>query len=278
MDGGIAITCPDPDCDGRFTLSAIEASLADDQRVLRRFWGLRAESKALKPLHCPYKDCSVLLEAHGVDDGAPAACGRCNRELCIGCKVPFHTGLSCDQFQALPAEIRSKEDIELLQLASAERWRRCPACGHCVERQPGGCNFLLCRCKHAFCYACGVSYKNTHFTANNVHGQPGCQCNLFQPPPEDRAFGMGAAFERMLRVRVAAPPGFVSLLEGRAELRNGQRWVKHTERGVETWQLAGPRVCEHSLTHAGCPFGVCCHLRHPDDDGPDELAERMRHR
>ena len=87
----------------------------------------------------------MLLEAHGVDDGAPAACGGCNRQLCIGCKVPFHTGLSCGQFPSLPAEIRSKEDIELLQLASAERWRRCPACGHCVERQLGGCNFVLCR-------------------------------------------------------------------------------------------------------------------------------------
>ena len=157
-----------------------------------------------------------------------------------------------------------------------ELWRRCPACGHCVERQPGGCNFLLCRCKHAFCYACGVSYEHTRRTANNAHGQPGCRCGLFDPPHEElaeaapeRALGMAAAFERMVRVPAAPPPvqHIVSLRKGRAQLRDGRRWVKRINRfGDSTWTLAGPQRCNKSRTHAGCPYGVSCWFLHTYDD------------
>ena len=140
-----------------------------------------------------------------------------------------------------------------------------PLCG----RLPGGCNFLLCRCKHAFCYACGAPYVHTQRTANNAHGQPGCRCNLFDPPPEEaapeRIFNL-AAFERM----PAAPPPqqhIVSLRKGRAQLRDGRRWVKRINAwGDSTWKLAGPQRCNKSYTHAECPYGVSCWFRHTDDD------------
>ena len=271
MDGLLALTCPDQGCDGRFTLAAMKAALADDERALRRFWDLRALSLMRKPLHCPYKDCSALMDAQDMDVSAPTPCGSCHRELCIGCAVPFHSGLSCEQFQALPPKLRSKEDIELLQLAHAERWRRCPACRHFVERLPGGCNFMKCRCSHAFCYACGVPYVHTRRTANNAHGQPGCQCGLFAPPPPEQAEPAAAvmAFANPLRVRAPPPQQhIVSLRKGRAQLRDGRRWVKrNTQRSIDpTWVPAGPQRCSHSRAHAGCPHGVCCWFLHAHDD------------
>lgn len=273
-DGDICITCPRPDCDGKFTAAAMQTALEDDPRALRRFHELQAESLMRKPLHCPYKDCSELMDVHGMDDCTPMACSRCRRELCLRCKVPFHSGLSCEQFQALPPEHRNKEDLELLHLAHAERWRRCPACDHLVERELGGCNFLLCRCKHAFCYACGVAYLHTQRTANNRHGQPGCRCGLFdQPPPElaEPAAGVVALAQQLRNPR--APPHIVSLRKGRAQLRNGRRWVKRIRENefyvpVPEWGPAGPKRCNKSRTHAGCPYGVGCWFLHPQDDLP----------
>lgn len=271
MDGQVAIKCPDPGCDGMFPLSTMEEALTTDRRALRRLWVLRAESLMRKPLHCPYKDCSALMDAHEMDEDVPMECANCHRELCLSCKVPFHTGFSCAQFQALPQEHRSKEDVELLQLAVTEHWRRCGACGHMVERLPGGCNFLLCRCKHAFCYACGAGYVHTRATANNRHGQPGCGCGLFDaPPPEpaEPAEPAAAAVALMWQpLRMPQPPQhqhIVSLKKGRAQLRDGQRWVKHGPYGE--WFPVGRNGCNKSRTHDGCPYGVCCWFQHRYDD------------
>lgn len=48
--------------------------------------------------------------------------------------------------QALPAAVRGADDAELLQLAEKENWRRCPKCGHLVERTEG-CSFIVCKCR-----------------------------------------------------------------------------------------------------------------------------------
>lgn len=55
-----------------------------------------------------------------------------------------------------------------------------------VERIDG-CNHVKCRCGIDFCYSCGAKYVDTKPNANNVHGTQGCQCPLFDAPPEDGA-------------------------------------------------------------------------------------------
>ena len=284
MDGDIAFKCPAPGCDGTFAPAEAEAALALDGRTLRRFWELRAFSQMRKPLYCPYRDCSALMDVHDLDASAPAPCGSCRRENCLECEVPVHAGFSCEQFQSLPPDHRGKEDVELMQLAATQRWRRCPKCDHYVERLPGGCNYLMCRCKHAFCYACGIAYEHTRRTANNAHGQPGCECGLFYvPDPEVEAANPAVAAARRAaaraedareaaeaRLRGAQPPEghIVSLRKGRALLCNGRRWVKRTTaRSFDAiWVRAGPQMCINSRTHARCPYGVCCGFRHIDDD------------
>jgi hypothetical protein len=69
--------------------------------------------------------------------------------------------------------------------------------------------------------------------------------------------------------RVPRQQHIVSLQKGRAQLRDGRRWVKHAPtplRDRPVWAPVGPLRCPHSYTHAGCPYGVCCYFLHANDD------------
>lgn len=92
-------------------------------------------------------------------------------------------GMSCQGFQDLPADLKSAEDAAMLHIAKQKQWKRCPACGHLVERTVG-CNHMVCRCGCDFCYACGTKYTSKQPSANNVHGTQACGCDLFQVPDE----------------------------------------------------------------------------------------------
>ncbi len=103
-------------------------------------------------------------------------CPHCSTSVCTECKTFWHNGLTCEQFQALPEDERSKEDAQLHSLVSKKQWKRCPTCRIVVERRIG-CNYMHCRCGAGFCYKCGSLYKSKTATANNVHGQVSSNSN-----------------------------------------------------------------------------------------------------
>eukprot|EP00834_Sanchytrium_tribonematis_P007493 NODE_684_length_4771_cov_0.551156.p2 type:complete len:197 gc:universal NODE_684_length_4771_cov_0.551156:3401-3991(+) len=96
--------------------------------------------------------------------------------MCIDCRVSWHRGYSCAEYQNLPPHLKSPEDIELLRLADHSSWKTCPKCKNMVEKREG-CNHMTCVCKNEFFYMCGKQYKNeiTKFVAD-------CQCDLFEIP------------------------------------------------------------------------------------------------
>lgn len=153
--------------------------------------------------------------------------------------------MTCQQFQALPPELRSVEDAAILRMAAQHAWKRCPApgCGHIVEKTDG-CNHMRCHCGVGFCYACGSQYRDSEPTDENVHGTPGCSCPLFAVPedPDDAAEGGGAA--------VAAAP---VVLRRPRPWRNGKQ-VSRTR-------------CRHSDSIYHCPLGPeRCWFWHDEDD------------
>lgn len=83
-----------------------------------------------------------------IDDGkeviTQSACPNCWRMFCAQCKVPWHAGIDCFEFQKLNKDERGKEDIMLRKLAQKKRWKRCPKCRFYVEKSEG-CPFMRCR-------------------------------------------------------------------------------------------------------------------------------------
>ncbi|WCJ42875.1 RING/U-box superfamily protein [Euphorbia peplus] len=154
------ISCPVPECKGFLEPHDCRSILPPE--VFDRWGNALCEALILgsQKFYCPYKDCSVML----IDDGGvvvrESECPNCRRLFCAQCKVPWHGGIECVEFQKLHKDEREREDIMLMKLAKNKHWRRCPKCRVFVERTEG-CRFMKCRCGASFCYGCGTQKIST---------------------------------------------------------------------------------------------------------------------
>ncbi|PWA80518.1 Zinc finger, C6HC-type [Artemisia annua] len=148
------VRCPDPNCKG--VIGPEACRLIVPKEVLERWENSLCESLILgsEKFYCPFKDCSAML----VDDGGGAVtsseCPHCHRLFCAQCKVTWHSGMSCSEYQSLKKGERDPSDIMLRDLAKNKKWKRCPKCNFYVELV-SGCLHIRCRCGHQFCYGCG---------------------------------------------------------------------------------------------------------------------------
>ncbi|CAO2841632.1 unnamed protein product [Amaranthus hypochondriacus] len=154
LDGVSRIDCPVPSCCGVLEPEYCRGIIPFD--VFVRWGNLLCESVILssQKFYCPFKDCSALL----VDDGSEmitmSECPNCHRLFCAQCKVGWHDGVECAEYQSLSKDEREKDDIMLRKLAKSNKWQRCPVCKFYVEKSEG-CLYMKCRCGIAFCYRCG---------------------------------------------------------------------------------------------------------------------------
>ncbi|RDX72527.1 putative E3 ubiquitin-protein ligase, partial [Mucuna pruriens] len=153
----VPIRCPQPGC--KYCISATEC------RSFLPFTSFESLEKALSEadidhsdrIYCPFPNCSVLLDPHeclsarasssSQSDNSCIECPVCQRFICVDCKVPWHSSLSCVEYQNLPEEERDASDITLHRLAQNKR------------------------CGHEFCYSCGAEYHD---------GQQTCQCAYWE--------------------------------------------------------------------------------------------------
>jgi E3 ubiquitin-protein ligase RNF144 len=73
-----------------------------------------------------------------------AECPDCRRLFCAQCKVSWHAGIECREFQELSKDEREREDIMVMDLAKTKKWKRCPRCKFYVEKIDG-CLHISCR-------------------------------------------------------------------------------------------------------------------------------------
>ncbi|KAF9459774.1 hypothetical protein BDZ94DRAFT_995454 [Collybia nuda] len=148
------IRCPEcllNDWPGGMTDDVAERILGENGMVQ---WHHQKLLDSIPRLFCPNPKCSSLVEADEDNDDPQAICPSCQKTICASCRTLWHNGLTCEEYQALPLDERSPEDRLLLELAKAERWRRCPSCAVIVELI-SGCNHMTCRCGFHFCFQCG---------------------------------------------------------------------------------------------------------------------------
>nr|GEX41085.1 zinc finger, C6HC-type [Tanacetum cinerariifolium] len=151
------ITCPEPNCKNLIKPEVCRDRSLVPKEVLDRWDNALCESliKGSEKFYCPFKDCSALL----VDDGGEAVtsseCPHCNRLFCARCKVSWHAGMDCEEYQSLIKKGKiARSDSMLMDLAKNKKWKRCPNCNIYVERTTG-CEHIACRCGYQFCYECG---------------------------------------------------------------------------------------------------------------------------
>lgn len=103
----------------------------------------------------------------GGDDNVVVTCCGCRKKTCFRHKVPFHSGLTCEQFD----EKQKNENVasETLKQQSS---KPCPKCGAWVLKDPPeSCDKMVCFCKYTFCYQCLADYDMIRKHGNHYHKQ-----------------------------------------------------------------------------------------------------------
>nr|GLL17853.1 hypothetical protein DM860_013819 [Ipomoea trifida] len=110
------IKCPETDCKRNLDLKFCRELL---EEVVETWVDAKREAKVLgnpRWIKCPFKGCSKRF----VDDGKgflTTACPKCWRVFCMGCKVEWHMGMTCGQYNKM-----SREIIDLLEDDEIVSW------------------------------------------------------------------------------------------------------------------------------------------------------------
>ncbi|XP_006364589.1 probable E3 ubiquitin-protein ligase RNF217 [Solanum tuberosum] len=161
QDHIFSVTCPGLKCCA--TIEPVSCKSIIPENVFEKWEGGLSESALLdcEKFYCPYKDCSELLIYDHDQDIIECVCPVCHRLLCAACGVPWHTGFDCDKFQN--DEKNREDDLKVEELASSSKWMKCPHCKHIVQKADG-CIHITCRCGSQFCYICGETWSESHWS------------------------------------------------------------------------------------------------------------------
>ncbi|KAK6264340.1 hypothetical protein SCA6_019774 [Theobroma cacao] len=66
--------------------------------------------------YCPFQDCSAMFVDDGGHHVVESECPNCHRLFSAKCKVAWHAGISCSEFQNLSEDERASEDIMIMEL------------------------------------------------------------------------------------------------------------------------------------------------------------------
>jgi hypothetical protein len=267
------VGCVLPECDAVFPMKQVEDILAgvdfgsarDPASIasLRLLKQARADATLVQKAFCANTDCGIAFDAGKLVDFSSwpkVECPDCSKCMCVNCNVTWHSSISCQTFQQLPVRFRDENDVALLQMAKEGQLRACPSCKELIERQEGDCNWMRCLCGCQFCFGCGAPYRKHKRTSTNVHGTPGCQCELFgaftNHTDEAAVIGEGvpAGYEKRPKLRTVNRPN--------APYQPGKDGVK-----FHSGMPLLPVPCKFATTSTGCPFGKKCWYRHTGDAG-----------
>ncbi|GJJ67863.1 hypothetical protein EMPS_00209 [Entomortierella parvispora] len=170
--------CPQPGC--RTPIPTESAELVLDSNLLEAWYRKLAEIHVANKVCCPRPECQSIVDLDD-RDGTAVTCPECKSSFCASCAVPFHRGLSCEEYQNQAHGGGSEEDRAMLQLVQDRHWRHCPSCRFVIEKQQG-CNHMVCHCGQSFCYACGHPWNemdarcSRDCESEGIHDDIGLDC------------------------------------------------------------------------------------------------------
>ncbi|KAI0454444.1 hypothetical protein F5B21DRAFT_238027 [Xylaria acuta] len=195
---GTRITCPQCPLE----LDYFEIEEAADEATFRRYETLVLFRLLEEDTHfewCAHACGSGQLHPAAVDEPI-MTCHHCNKRTCVVHQLPWHSGVTCRQFDGLLGRGRRGRDKGAASLrfqeqqleeqsaqaaleaaiqtarderASQEEVRRtsksCPKCKFDIQKI-GGCDKMTCRrCAHVFCWLCLAPYSSINTSGNSAH-------------------------------------------------------------------------------------------------------------
>jgi E3 ubiquitin-protein ligase RNF144 len=107
------VKCPDPNCNG--ILEPHNCSTLIPKDVFERWGKALCENLVLgsQKFYCPFNDCSAMLVNDEEEVVTASECPHCNRLFCAQCKVSWHSGVDCREFQSLEDGERGRKDLRM---------------------------------------------------------------------------------------------------------------------------------------------------------------------
>jgi hypothetical protein len=84
-----------------------------------------------------------MCAIHADDEVPRLVCNSCQHNWCKACKVAWHEGMSCDEYQRTKGE--EEADKGMTEYMAWNRVISCPKCGHGIEKI-SGCNRVMYVC------------------------------------------------------------------------------------------------------------------------------------
>ncbi|ATZ53317.1 hypothetical protein BCIN_09g01870 [Botrytis cinerea B05.10] len=99
-------------------------------------------------------------------------CGTCSFKTCFTHKIPWHTGLTCGQFDVQNRGAASEQEKKSQRLIKRAT-KPCPSCNAPILKNKG-CDHMTCtHCDYEFCWLCLADYETILTTSNAAH-RPNC--------------------------------------------------------------------------------------------------------
>jgi hypothetical protein len=87
-----------------------------------------------------------LGQLHSIDELGPMmTCETCSFKTCVVHKLPWHEGMTCEEFDCDESQIeRLEQDEATAKLLASLSSKICPTCKQGVDRT-AGCDHLMCK-------------------------------------------------------------------------------------------------------------------------------------
>ncbi|PQE32898.1 RING finger protein [Rutstroemia sp. NJR-2017a WRK4] len=132
--------------------------------------------------HCLGAGCDGGQIHDGGNDQPIMTCNSCGVKTCFAHKLPWHTGLTCTEYDEQQRQ-RLEQEAASAQFMQANNLKQCPnpKCGLRLDKI-GGCDHMTCQhCKFEFCWLCFASYEDIRKLGNEAHKPT---CNYYRANPQ----------------------------------------------------------------------------------------------
>ncbi|WVZ24317.1 hypothetical protein V8G54_002861 [Vigna mungo] len=95
----LMVKCPEPKC--KAVIEPNNCRSIIPKEVFDRWGNALCENAVLgsQKFYCPFKDCSAMMICDEGEVVTSSECPHCHRLFCAQCKVSWHAGIDCEEFQ-----------------------------------------------------------------------------------------------------------------------------------------------------------------------------------
>ena len=171
-EGRTCLVCPEYDCDREVDLGTLLTMLGAGHmiRFLRRCHDTEVEQQSVTKW-CPNPTCGAVLKVPS--NKVKTVTCPCGRKMCFDCLKEMHWPAPCQAASDYKKKLVENGDDKLIpfdEIATIEiKGKPCPNCNRFVEKN-GGCPYMYCACRQAFCWGCGKEWNGRQHGADCYKG------------------------------------------------------------------------------------------------------------